>query len=122
MSVTLACVDFKRFYRCSYLIFLGEPPSATSFVIGFHHYFLESLEILVYVRTFKKRNGEYLGKQISHGLNLYHQQYCGCKYTYEAYQRKIDNENNKEIGTHFSKSDRTYSLHGLFSFEILSSI
>ena len=26
---------------------------------------------------FKKRNGEYLGKQLSHSLNLYHQQYCG---------------------------------------------
>ena len=43
---------------------------------------------------FKKRNGEYLGKQISHGLNLYHQQYCGCKFTYEKYLRKLENENN----------------------------
>ena len=43
---------------------------------------------------FKKRNGEYLGKQISHALNLYHQQYCGCKYTYEKYIRKLENENN----------------------------
>ena len=43
---------------------------------------------------FKKKNGEYLGKQISHALNLYHQQYCGCKYTFEKYQERIENEGN----------------------------
>lgn len=43
---------------------------------------------------FKKKNGEFVGKEISHSLNLYHQQYCGCKYTYEKYQRKIENEAN----------------------------
>lgn len=43
---------------------------------------------------FKKRNGEYLGKQLSHSLNLYHQQYCGCKYTYLKHMENLKNESN----------------------------
>ena len=42
---------------------------------------------------FKKRNGEQQGKALTRKYNLYDQQYCGCKYTYEEYLRRKENEN-----------------------------
>ena len=41
---------------------------------------------------FKKKNGEQLGKAIVKKYDLYDQQYCGCKYTYEQYLRRKENE------------------------------
>ena len=38
---------------------------------------------------FKKQNGEIIGKQIRAKYDLYDQQYCGCKYSYEDYQRRL---------------------------------
>ena len=42
---------------------------------------------------FKKKNGEVLGKQLTRKYDLYEQQYCGCKYTYEDYLER--NKNNE---------------------------
>ena len=42
---------------------------------------------------FKKQNGEIIGKQIVNKYDLYDQQYCGCKYTYEKYLERNKNEN-----------------------------
>lgn len=38
---------------------------------------------------FKKQNGEIIGKQIRAKYDLYDQQYCGCKYSYEDYKRRL---------------------------------
>ena len=43
---------------------------------------------------FKKKNGEQLGKALTRKYDLYDQQYCGCKYTYEDYLRRNENESN----------------------------
>lgn len=44
---------------------------------------------------FKKKNGEIIGKQIRAKYDLYDQQYCGCKYSYEDYLRRMkENETN----------------------------
>ena len=41
---------------------------------------------------FKKKNGEIQGKQLADKYDLYQQKYCGCKYTYEEYLRRLDDE------------------------------
>lgn len=41
---------------------------------------------------YKKKNGAEIGRQLKLKYNLYQQQYCGCKYTYEKMMRK-KNEN-----------------------------
>ena len=38
---------------------------------------------------FKKNNGAELGRQLKIKYDLYQQLYCGCKYTYEKFQRKV---------------------------------
>lgn len=43
---------------------------------------------------FKKQNGEQIGKQLTRKYDLYDQQYCGCKYTYEKYLKRMNNGNN----------------------------
>lgn len=37
---------------------------------------------------YKKKNGAEIGRQLKLKYNLYQQQYCGCKYTYEKMLRK----------------------------------
>ena len=39
---------------------------------------------------YKKKNGAEIGRQLKLKYNLYQQQYCGCKYTYEKMMRKKD--------------------------------
>ena len=41
---------------------------------------------------FKKKNGEIQGKQLADKYDLYQQKYCGCKYTYEEYLRRLEDE------------------------------
>ena len=43
---------------------------------------------------FKKKDGALLGIQLKNKYDLYQQLYCGCKYTYEKMQRKLENESN----------------------------
>ena len=43
---------------------------------------------------FKKKDGALLGIQLKNKYDLYQQLYCGCKYTYEKLQRKLENESN----------------------------
>ena len=43
---------------------------------------------------FKKKNGEFIGKDLSLKYGLYRQQYCGCKYTYEKYLERTNHENS----------------------------
>ena len=43
---------------------------------------------------FKKKNGALIGKQIKEKYGLYQQLYCGCKFTYEKLQRKLDDASN----------------------------
>lgn len=43
---------------------------------------------------FKKKDGALLGIQLKNKYDLYQQFYCGCKYTYEKMQRKLENESN----------------------------
>ena len=43
---------------------------------------------------FKKKDGVLLGIQLKNKYDLYQQLYCGCKYTYEKMQRKLENESN----------------------------
>ena len=43
---------------------------------------------------FKKKDGAFLGIQLKNKYDLYQQLYCGCKYTYEKMQRKLENESN----------------------------
>lgn len=41
---------------------------------------------------FKKKNGAEIGRQLKNKYNLYQQLYCGCKYTYDKLQRKLNDE------------------------------
>ena len=41
---------------------------------------------------FKKQGGEFKGHELTKKYNLYSQKYCGCKYSYEDYLRRIENE------------------------------
>lgn len=43
---------------------------------------------------FKKKDGALLGIQLKNKYDLYQQLYCGCKYTFEKMQRKLENESN----------------------------
>lgn len=43
---------------------------------------------------FKKKDGALLGIRLKNKYDLYQQLYCGCKYTYEKLQRKLENESN----------------------------
>ena len=43
---------------------------------------------------FKKKNGEFIGKDLSLKYGLYRQQYCGCKYTYKKYLERNNHESS----------------------------
>lgn len=43
---------------------------------------------------FKKKNGALIGSQIKTKYGLYQQLYCGCKFTYEKLQRKLNDASN----------------------------
>ena len=43
---------------------------------------------------FKKKNGEFVGKELSLKYGLYRQQYCGCKYTYKKYLERNNHESS----------------------------
>lgn len=41
---------------------------------------------------FKKKQGSEIGRQISNKYGLYRQQYCGCRYSYFEYLKRIENK------------------------------
>ena len=43
---------------------------------------------------FKKKNGEFIGNDLSLKYGLYRQQYCGCKYTYQKYLERNNHESS----------------------------
>ena len=49
----------------------------------------QKFKIKFLVSDFKKRNGYKRSIELSHEYNLYRQNYCGCKYSKEAYERHL---------------------------------
>lgn len=43
-----------------------------------------------FVSDFKKKQGTEIGRKISNSYGLYRQQYCGCRYSYYGYLRRIN--------------------------------
>lgn len=52
------------------------------------------LDIKFLISDFKKRNGYKRSIELSHEYNLYRQNYCGCKYSKEFYEKYL---RNKEV-------------------------